>query len=68
MGHPDQYMLLCCIGLNVKFRSQSFIAFNTIVYSTFHEFYITGLKMTKLGVNMLPEQSTQYTVVVFDSN
>jgi hypothetical protein len=31
------------------------MSFNKIVYSTFYEFYIIGLKMTKLGRNMLPE-------------
>ena len=29
------------------------ILFNTIVYSTFYELYITGLMMTKVGQNMM---------------
>jgi hypothetical protein len=34
-----------------KFRR---LKVNTNVYGTFYKFYITGLKMTKLGQNMLP--------------
>jgi hypothetical protein len=43
------------LGLNVKLISILLIYFNTIVYSTFYEFYSIGLKITEFGRNMLPE-------------
>jgi hypothetical protein len=44
-----------CIGLNVKLRSQLSVPFNTILYGTFNEFYIKGLKLNMLCQNTWPE-------------
>ena len=41
-----------CIGLIVKIEIPFINIFNTIVYSTFYEFYSIALKMTSLGRNM----------------
>ena len=58
-NHSDYYQNKCdmpaCIGLIVKIEIPFINIFNTIVYSTFYEFYIIRLKMTMLGQNILPE-------------
>lgn len=40
---------------NVKQRSQLLTYFNANVYSTFYEFYIVGLRVTKLGRKIFPQ-------------
>jgi hypothetical protein len=49
-----------CTVLNVKFKSQLITSSNTILYSTFHEFYPIGLETCC--------QIKIYTVVVFGDN
>ena len=51
------YLLSAESGAQMYYLSSLFgrHLFNTTVDSTCYEFYITGLKMTILGRNMLPE-------------
>jgi hypothetical protein len=42
-----------CIKRYYKLRYQLFMSYSTMVYHTFYEFYITVLKMDKVGKNTL---------------
>ena len=53
--NQNKFDIATYIGLIVKIDISIINIFlNTTIYSNFYEFYIIGLKMTKLGRNMLP--------------